>query len=209
MVLLLLVVKIRNFSPLINLMFERAIKAFDDYNAKDPNYEAVNGVRVSKELLYAQRMSDKLFQVKPDASEHLKLAARCQHIGRWEIPRSAYSMDRNGYLKWRGQLKVHHAKIAERILKECGYEEGIISNVKSLLMKKQGEEVQLMEDIICLVFIEYYLPDFAIKHEEEKVIDIVMKTMKKMSHEGILLAGKLPIDENMVLLLQKAANKLA
>src|SRR6185436_4112157 len=112
------------------------------------------------ELLYAQRMSIKLDQVKPDASEELKLAARSQHIGRWEIPRSSYPIDRTGYLKWRGQLKVHHSKIAERILSECNYDSEVIEKVKSLLMKKPGEETQLLEDVICLVFIEYYLGDF-------------------------------------------------
>ncbi|HEY5825561.1 MAG TPA: DUF4202 domain-containing protein [Cyclobacteriaceae bacterium] len=192
--------------------FDKAIAAFDEYNSNDPNKEEFNGNPLPKELLYAQRMSTKLIELRPDAREDLKLAARSQHIGRWEIPRSSYPMDRNGYLKWRGQLKVHHSKIAERILTTCGYDSEIIDKVKALLMKKQllpGSDTQLLEDVVCLVFIEFYLSDFAAKYEEDKVIDIIMKTMKKMSPEAIQKATQLPVDKNVLAFLGRAANKLS
>jgi len=192
--------------------FEKAIAAFDEYNSNDPNKEQFKENSFPKELLYAQRMSTKLSEFRPDATEDLKLAARSQHIGRWEIPRSSYPMDQGGYLKWRGQLKIHHSKIAERILTASGYDSEMIDKVKSLLMKKQllpGSGTQLLEDIICLVFIEFYLSDFAAKHEEEKVIDIIMKTMKKMSPEAIVEAGKLSVDQSILTFLERAANKLS
>jgi hypothetical protein len=37
--------------------------------------------------LYAQRLTDWVLRLSPDATEELRLAARCQHICRWEIPR--------------------------------------------------------------------------------------------------------------------------
>jgi len=187
--------------------FQQAIAAFDEYNRQDPNWEPFQGNKVPKEVLYAERMSIQLDKMQPDAPEYLKLAARCQHIGRWEIPRSTYPMDRSGYLKWRGQLKVHHSKIAEGILTECGYDMDTISKVKDLLMKKnlrEGTETQLLEDVVCLVFIEYYLEEFAAKHEEEKVIDIIRKTMKKMSKGAIDLAGTLTLNNTVQNYLLKA-----
>ncbi len=188
--------------------FNKAIAAFDAYNSNDPNRERLNGKDSPKELIYAQRMSIRLNQILPNASEELKLAARSQHIGRWEIPRNTYPMDRAGYLKWRGQLKIHHSKIAAQILTDSGYDEDTINKVKSLLMKKPGADSQLLEDVICLVFIEYYLADFAAKQEEDKVIDILKKTMKKMSKEGIEQATQLSVSGDIISLLSKAASQL-
>src|SRR6478609_11649864 len=116
--------------------FKSAMDAFDQYNSKDPNKEIANGHAIPKELLYAQRMSIRLLKYEPNSSETLQLAARSQHIGRWEIARSSYPMDKKGYFQWRNKLKDHHAFIAEPILKTCGYDELIIEKVKALLLKK-------------------------------------------------------------------------
>jgi hypothetical protein len=183
--------------------------AFDAYNAQDPNLETSGGTRHPKELLYARRMTERLAAYAPDVPEYLQLAARCQHIGRWEIPRKLYPMDRKGYLKWRNELKFHHAKIAEGILKDCGYDSNTIEIVKFLLLKRelqQNPDTQLLEDVICLVFIEYYLEDFAGQHEEEKVIDIIRKTMKKMTARAIQYTVEaLPMSERVKTLIGKAA----
>src|SRR5689334_13757885 len=120
-----------------NEKLEKAFITFDAYNANDPNHEVVNGESYPKELLYAQRMTERLNTFSPQAPEHVQLAARSQHIGRWEIPRSAYAMDRKGYLQWRNAEKFHHAEIAGQILKSCRYDEAIIEKVKFLLLKKE------------------------------------------------------------------------
>src|SRR5687767_3075754 len=114
--------------------FEKAMKAFDAYHLKDPNQETVDGKALPKELLYAQRMTDRLSRFNPAADESIKLAARCQHIGRWEIPREKYPMNKKGYLQWRNEEKLHHANIAERILTDCGYDPETINKVKFLLL---------------------------------------------------------------------------
>src|SRR6478609_1937671 len=188
--------------------FKKAIEAFDAYNQNDPNKEEYKGKMYSKEVLYAERMTDRLNQFAPNAPDYIKLAARCQHIGRWEIARDRFPMDKKGYLQWRNQEKIHHAKIAEEILKACGYDNETIDKVKFLLLKKElftNVDTQLMEDVICLVFIEFYIEAFAAKHDDEKMVDIVKKTLKKMSPEGIAATSGIKISERISSLIQKAA----
>lgn len=189
---------------------EKAFITFDAYNSNDPHLEKADGEDVPKELLYARRMTERLNKYTSDVAEYLQLAARCQHIGRWEIPRSTYAMDKKGYLQWRNTLKAHHAKIAEQILASSGYETGTIEKVKSLLLKKElqtNADTQLLEDVICLVFIEYYLEDFARQHDDAKVIDILKKTLRKMTPHAIEEAGKIPVSDNIGSLIIKAASK--
>jgi hypothetical protein len=188
---------------------EKAFRLFDAYNSNDIHQETVNGKYFPKELLYAQRMTERLNSYDSNAPEHVKLAARCQHIGRWEIARNTFSMDRKGYLQWRAQLAIHHGKIAEKILIECGYEQVIIDKVKSLLQKKQlhqNPDTQLLEDVICLVFIEFYLDEFANQHDDEKVIDILKKTINKMSSRGIDAALKISVSAHVKGLIARAAS---
>src|SRR5579871_1982285 len=90
--------------------FRKAIQLFDELNAQDPNRESADGAEHPRELLNARRLTDWVMKLAPDASEALRLAARCQHLCRWEIPRSSYAMDRAGYLKWRTVLKQFHAQ---------------------------------------------------------------------------------------------------
>lgn len=187
----------------------KAIEAFDGYNSRDPNLETADGRPYPKELLYAMRMTDRLNAFAPEAPDYRQLAARCQHIGRWEIPRSRYPMDRKGYLKWRNELKQHHAKIAEGILKDCSFDENTIEVVKFLLLKKQlhvNPDTQLLEDVVCLVFLEHYLEDFSGNHEEAKVLDILKKTLKKMSPRAVREGSALVPTEHLRELLERAVS---
>jgi len=186
---------------------EQAYHRFDAANKQDPNTEIFKGKSYPKELLYAQRMTEQLNTFAPDASEVLQLTARCQHICRWEIARDSYEMNREGYLLWRQALKKFHAQKAAYILEDIGYSEDTISKVKFLLEKKQlkkNEETQTLEDVICLVFLEHYFEPFAAKHPEDKTIDILQKTWRKMSKKGQDAALKLPLSENALQLVSKA-----
>lgn len=178
---------------------QRTLEAFDRANQADPNTTLTDGKAVPNEVLYAQRMSEMLFQFAPEASEILQLAARSQHICRWKIPRSDYPMDRAGYKKWRTSLAQFHATTAADIMTLHGYEADQCTRVGDLLLKrglKRDDEVQMLEDVICLVFIQFYLLDFSQKHSEEKLIDIIQKTWNKMSAQGhqaaLQLAPQLP-----------------
>ncbi|MDO6736418.1 DUF4202 domain-containing protein [Wenyingzhuangia sp. 2_MG-2023] len=189
------------------MKYDEAILLIDEANKKDTNQEIVGDITYSKEYIYGVRMSKKLEDFMPDAPESLKLAVRCQHICRWEIPRSTYPMDKVGYITWRNELKKMHSQKAEEILKEVGYEQDLIDEVKFMLLKKQlkkNELTQALEDVICLVFLEFYFDDFATKHSDEKIIDIVQKTWGKMSDKGHEAALKLPFSDSGLALVQKA-----
>ncbi len=182
---------------------------FDTANQQDPNYEIVNGKAVAKEWIYGVRMSEQLARFCPNASITLQLAARCQHICRWKIQRSDYTMDRQGYKRWRSDLAQFHGETAAVIMRNNGYDEVDIQRVRDLLLKrglKRDDEVQALEDMICLVFLEYYLEEFAAKHDEEKLIDIIRKTWNKMSPAGHEAALRLPLSEAMLQLVTKALN---
>ncbi len=184
-----------------------AYTLIDQANAKDPNKEKVNNELVAKELIYGKRMTDTLEKFEPHATDALKLAARSQHICRWKISRDHYPMDRVGYLKWREELKKFHAKKASEILQEVGYSSEIIDRVSFLIQKKQlkkDEDTQTLEDVICLVFLNFYYSEFLIKHTEEKIIDILQKTWRKMSDKGHQAALQLSYSEKALELIKKA-----
>ncbi|MGI4751564.1 MAG: DUF4202 domain-containing protein [Janthinobacterium lividum] len=188
---------------------QEAFAKFDAYNATDPNKEEFEGKSYPKEVLYAERMTKKLNDYAPNSPEYMQLAVRCQHIGRWEIARNSYPMDRPGYLMWRSQLKLHHTKIAGPILAAIGYDAETIDKVKALLLKKQlhqNPDTQLIEDVICLVFVEFYLDDFTKQHSEEKMIDILRKTLKKISPRGIEEALKISMTEHVRNMILQAAS---
>lgn len=185
----------------------KAYSLIDSANAKDPNLEQVDGQTIPKELIYGQRMTAMLQKFAPSAPEPLQLAARAQHICRWEIPRDSYPMDRVGYLKWREELKKYHAIKASEILDEVGYDPETIDRVSFLLQKKKlkkDEDSQTLEDVICLVFLQFYYESFLSKHSEEKIIDILQKTWRKMSENGHQAALKLAYSKKALDLIQKA-----
>ena len=76
--------------------------------------------------MYAERLSAMLERLAREASEPLRLAARCQQIQRWHIPRAQYPQDRIGYLQWRKDLNAFHARTAGEILRGVGYPETTI-----------------------------------------------------------------------------------
>lgn len=168
------------------------LEAIDAVNAQDP----VAG----RALVYGQRMSARLAAFAPGASDVLRIAARAQHIERWAIPRDSYAMDRIGYLKWRKDLQHHHARRTGELMAAAGYGAEDITRVASLLKKerlKSDDETQTLEDVICLVFLEHEAPAFIAKHNDEKVSDILAKTAKKMSAQGLAEIATLPLEERL------------
>jgi hypothetical protein len=190
-----------------NERYQAAIARFDAANAEDPRRIVHDGKEYPYELLYAERMTHWLDRLVPDASEVLRLAARSQHLCRWQIPRSDYPMDRAGYYRWRIRLYGFHAEKAGAILREAGYDEATAARVEQLLQKKDlktDAEMQLLEDVICLVFLEHYFADFSKGHEPEKVVHILRKTWGKMSSRGQAAALKLAMPAEARMLLERA-----
>ena len=187
--------------------YHAVIAAIDAANSRDPNMIAAGEHSEPAELAYGRRMSRMLDRFRPEASEALKIAARAQHIERWTSPRASYPEGRVGYLRWRTELKNYHARRAGELMARCGYGSEIIARVQSLVRKerlKYDTEAQALEDVICLVFLEDYFVDFAAKHADEKVIDILRKTWAKMSKEGQAAALKLVMPPAALELLTRA-----
>lgn len=184
------------------------LQLIDDANSADPNHELdEQGSTHAKEWLYGQRMSLCLAEFEPHASEHLQIAARGQHIERWQSPRTDYPEGRTGYKKWRAELGLFHAKRVGELMLEAGYGEADIDRTRYLVQKrglKRDDESQCLEDVICLVFLQHYLADFANKHPEDKLIDIIQKTWAKMSDRGHEAALKIPMAEHLSALVGKA-----
>jgi hypothetical protein len=187
--------------------FQNAITWIDVENAQDPNSEIFQSKNYPKELLYSNRMYEKLMIFEPNASEEVQIASKAQHICRWKMPRESYPMDRVGYLKWREDLKKFHAKTTADILVKSGYSIGFIDRVSFLIEKKllkKDMETQLLEDVICLVFLEYYFDTFVQKHDREKMKNIILKTWNKMSEDGHQQALKINFSDANFQLIKEA-----
>ena len=184
-----------------------ALAAFDRINADDPRVDEVDGAPQPRELVDARRMSNALARFEPDASEELRLAVRAQHIARWRIPRAEFPGGRQGYKQWRVRLMEMHAELASGVLREVGYDEPRIERVAQLLRKqglKRDADVQALEDVACLVFLEHYFDDFATEHDEDKLVDILQKTWVKMSERGRAAALRLALSERAAGLVGRA-----
>lgn len=187
--------------------FETVIAAIDAANACDPNRVEIDGRAEPAELLYGRRMTAALARMAPDASEHLRIAARGQHIERWTSPRKSYPEGRPGYLKWRNELKELHARRLGEIMSAAGYDADDIARVRSIVRKqhlKTDREAQLLEDVACLVFLEHYLAEFRTKIDPDKLATILAKTLRKMSPLGHAHALRLACASDIAALLQQA-----
>ncbi len=179
---------------------EATLLAIDDFNAADPNIEVDDGQEIAKEQLYSQRMSALLAELCQGASDELEIAVRAQHIGRWKLSRAGYPEGRAGYKTWRSELAELHARLTREIMLSTGYGEASADRVSTLLRKrglKSDNDVQLLEDCACLVFIRFYLRAFAAKHERDKLVAIIGKTWKKMSKRAQQRALELPLDADL------------
>jgi hypothetical protein len=188
--------------------FRRAIALIDAANAGDPVTLKLKSGPAPKELTHAVMLTEWVKRLRPDAGEALLLAARAHHIRRWEVPRSTYPAGRQGYLRWRRDLHNFHANEAARILAEAGYEPETIERVKQLIHKRglgRDPDAQALEDGLCLVFLETQYTDLTDQiDDEEKMIDVLRKTWRKMSAAGRSLALTLDYDEAGRRLLEKA-----
>ena len=166
---------------------DRVLRLIDAANSADPNTETWQGRAYPKELLYGQRMTAGLARLCPEPSDLLQIAARGQHIRRWEVPRDSYPATREGYLRWRTFLYGFQGERLTELMAAAGYEPEAGERVKSILSKrgmKTDPDVQTVEDVACLVFLEHYFPAFAASQDEEKLVDIVRKTWRKMSERA-------------------------
>ncbi len=193
--------------------YDRAVALIDAANAEDPRMDTdASGQQVPRELLYGQRMAEMIGRYAPEADEVQQLAVRAQHIQRWKTPRDSYPMTRDGYMQWRTGLYKFHAETCGQLMKAAGYDEAAIERAKQAVGKrglKVNPDTQMLEDVADLVFIEHYMLGFAgqkADYSEEKWLDIIRKTWKKMSERAhaYALSGQLKLPEPLVPLITKA-----
>ena len=196
--------------PINDPQLIKAFEIFDSIHQKDPNQEIVGGQYVAYSVLYHHKLSEWLDRIVMNPSVPLRLAARSQHVQRWQIPRSSYPMNKSGYRNWRTQLNQFHAKTAAEVLRQVNYDEYTVSRVQQILRKERlkiDSEVQHLEDAICLVFLELQLEEFSKKHPKEKLVNILRKTWNKMSSLGHQLALNLDLSDDLQHLLKEAISK--
>lgn len=184
----------QSFNPQNRPRFENALRQFDEENGRDPNRQLLQGEQVPRELVYAQWLTEWVLRLDPGASESLRLAARSAHLCRWSIARDTYPMNRAGYLRWRQELKTFHATKVGEILREIGYDETMVTRVQALVSKSAfpaDPESRVLEDGLCLVFLEHQFAELAAKSSDEKVINALQKTWNKMTPLAQELALKL------------------
>src|SRR5581483_9532691 len=147
--------------------FARAVAAIDAVNRDDPNVVEVRGRRGPKELLHAELVTEWVRRLAPDAGEPLLLAARGHHLRRWAIPRRSYPDGRAGYLRWRRTQHRAHARELGDILEAAGYDGATVERVQALVTKRNLDR--------------------------DKMIEVVRKTVRKMSPEGVALVGEVDL----------------
>lgn len=176
---------------------QKTLNAIDQANHADPK---------GYELPYSQWMTDWVRRLEPNASEELLIAARGQHVCRWEIPRDSFPDDRKGYLAWREKLKTLHAERVAGFMREAGYPDDSIQKVERIILKKniRDPEAQTVEDALCLVFLEKQFSDLANKEPEDKMVEILRKSWRKMGEKGRAEALKLSYPPEETALLKKA-----
>jgi hypothetical protein len=181
--------------------FQSVIAEIDSANATDPRQDIVGGKPRPREVVYSERMSDCLSRLYPEASEALRIAARAQHICRWQIPRDKYPLGREGYNAWRSACRDHHAALTSTIMARHGYAANEIAQVVKIIRKEQlkrDPESQALENVVAVVFVDHYLDAFVAAHkdyDEAKLADILRKTLRKMDPVGHAAALALSLPE--------------
>lgn len=177
--------------------FDRAVATIDAVNAEDPHRIVDGGVERPKEQVHAERMTAWVQRLDPRANEAQLLAARAHHLRRWSIPRDTYPTGRSGYLKWRTALKRQHAAEVADILGAVGYDDEVVERVAAIVSKHglgRDPQVQVHEDALCLTFLELQSAELTDQLGHDKMVEVAVKTLAKMSPAAIELAGGLDLD---------------
>jgi hypothetical protein len=185
---------------MLDQQYKTAIELIDKVHNQDPTSDTIDGVKIKAELLYSNRMLSVLEKVAPDASLELKLAAKCQHISRWSIPRATFSMDKKGYYQWRAAIMEHQLSVTTSVLKQAEINDQRIEIIVDALKNKADKtnlNASIIEDTACLTFIKWYLVPFAGQFDAVKAKIILQKTAGKMSERGLGLLPEMELSEEV------------
>jgi hypothetical protein len=193
---------------------DAVLQEIDRVQGEDPRRILLDETSRPYEAVYAERMGTRLISLYPEASPLLQIAARAQHLRRWDLPREQYPAGRQGYEAWRRAARLHHVAVVTPILERHGFGAAEIAQVAKLIKKeelKRDPESQALENVVGVVFLEHYIGEFLEKYAalpEEKLVDILAKTLRKMSAEGHAAALALPLDPKLRELTDKAVSRL-
>lgn len=186
----------------------RAIAGIDAANRDDPNQILVRGEMRPKELAHAELVTEWVTRLRPDPSEALLLAARAHHLRRWASLRTSYPEGRAGYLRWRRDQSQRQAADVGALLDEAGYDELTIERVQAIMRKRElssDPDVQALEDAMCLVFLETQSDELASRLDRPHMVEVLRKSMAKMSTEGIDMVAQVPLSAEVQGLVAEAA----
>ena len=185
----------------------RGLAAIDAANADDPVTIEVDGVSRPKEVVHAERMTHWLGVLDPDATEAQQLAARGHHFRRWVSPRSSYPEGRVAYLRWRADQKRRQAGEVAALLADVGFEHETIDRVAAIVAKEHlatDPQVQTHEDALCLVFLELQFDDLATQLGDDRTVDVLARTARKMSPAGLATTAQITFSDHGRALLDAA-----
>ncbi len=169
----------RHLIPAVELV----VAAIDAANSADPNL--LDGRPLAQ--VQGERATLWVDELEPAASAEVHVAARAHHLERWVLTRSSYPDGRAGYLRWRRDNKAHQAERAAQLVRE--HAPLIDAHRVSQLLLRQGlgtdTEVQLIEDVACLVFLETQFEPMIDRTEPDHLVGIVRKTLAKMSNAAV------------------------
>jgi hypothetical protein len=172
----------------------QAIALIDAANAADPN--DCDGEPLS--LVQGRLAQAWVTTLDPEASQSLQLAARAHHLRRWVVPRASYPDGRPGYLRWRRDQKARHATELGELLADAGVEPAIAERASAIVAKiglGSDPEVQTFEDAVCLTFLQTQFRATAERLDEEHMVNVVAKTLAKMSDAGRRAALTIELDD--------------
>ena len=170
-----------------------AFAAIDAANAADPNIVEWRSEHWPRAQLQGVMATEWIETLDPNASDAALLAARAHHVRRWTIPRASYPEGRPGYLRWRRALKDVHAEVVAELLPSTGISADAIARVQALVRKDElgrDPETQLVEDAICLTFLETQFEDLVARLDHERLVNAVKKTVIKMSDQAVALVAQ-------------------
>ncbi|MGI8756255.1 MAG: DUF4202 domain-containing protein [Acidimicrobiales bacterium] len=195
------------YSPAHTDRFAAAVGAVDAANAEDPVRLVVDGLERPKEVVHADVVERWVRALDSDASEAQLLAARAHHLRRWVVPRSSYPEGRAGYLRWRRDHKQRQAAEVAELLAGVGYDQSTIDTVASLVAKKglgRDPQAQVHEDALCLAFVELQLDDLIEQLGEGRTVEVVIKTMAKMSDMALAATSMIELSDRATTVLTAA-----
>jgi hypothetical protein len=174
-----------------------AVAAIDAANADDPTTITVRGATEPLALAHGRLAAEWIDRLAPAADDALRLAARAHHLRRWELPRASHPDGRAGYLRWRRDQKTRHARDVEAILVAAGYDAATVTRVQSLIRRDglaAGDPgAQAVEDAACLVFVETQLASVAERIDHAHLVEILRKSICKLSPAGVAALADVPV----------------